>query len=381
MNDGRHSRTKTVRSQWFLYCFRALVRANARDHASATAHRRGGWRYALAPPVARDFRETDLKDVFRTLDLNLLRVFAALMAEGSVTRAARRLALSQPAVSNALNRLRGALDDVLFEKVPFGVRPTVRARELWSAIQPHFDAMGKAISPQTFEASIYDGSLTLAMSDYTVERVMPRLAVHLGEHAPLMRLDLVQYSVSNLTVMFEREGVDLAIGAYLNDTSQSSGIRTHELWPIHSSCLMRRNHPLAKGHLTLRRFLAARHVDVRLPGMNMPLYDSLLAAHGLRRNVVLTLNHYIQTLAVLEQSDCIGVLPTSLIDASPYAERLISKEPPIAMPVRPLGTIWHQRRDADPAHQWLREAIVSLFARRPGDVDERWYRETRQTRS
>ena len=303
-----------------------------------------------------------MKDVFRSMDLNLLRVFAALMAEGNVTRAAERLALSQSAVSNALGRLRRTLGDVLFEKVPFGVRPTARARELWSVLEPHFNAIRKAITPETFEPVRYSGSLTAAMSDYTVERVMPRLAAYLSEHAPGMRLDLVQYSVSNLPTMFDREGVDFAIGAYLNDTSQTSGIRTHELWPIHSSCLMRRDHPLAKGRLTLQRFLAARHIDIRLPGMNMPLYDSLLAAHGLQRNLVLTLNHYTQALAVLAQSECIGVVPTSLLDLSPYSERLVSREPPIAMPVRPLGIIWHQRRDSDPANQWLRDVVVSLFS-------------------
>lgn len=303
-----------------------------------------------------------MKDIFRSMDLNLLRVFAALMSEGNVTRAADRLALSQPAVSNALSRLRGTLGDVLFEKVPLGMRPTARARELWAILQPHFEGMRKAISPETFEASRYDGALTLAMSDYTVERVMPRLAAHLSQHAPRMRLDLAQYSVSNLPTMFDREGVDLAIGAYLNDTSQSSGIRTHALWPIHSSCIMRRDHPLAKGRLTLPRFLSARHVDIRLPGMSIPLYDSLLAAHGLQRNLVFTLNHYTQTLAVIRESSCIGVLPVSLLDLSPYSGYLVSREPPIAMPVRPLGIIWHQRRDTDPAHQWLRSVLVKLFA-------------------
>lgn len=306
-----------------------------------------------------------MKDIFRSLDLNLLRVFAALMAEGNVTRAADRLALSQPAVSNALSRLRGSLGDVLFEKTPSGVRPTARARELWSLIQPHFEALRQAISPDTFDAATYSASLTVAMSDYTVERVMPRLAAHMSRHAPLMRLDLVPYSVANLFTMFDREGVDFAIGAYLNDTSQTSGIRTHELWPIHSSCLMRKNHALGKIRLTMPRFLAARHVDVRLPGMHVPLYDSLLAGHGLRRNLVLTLNHYSQALAVIEQSDCIGVLPTTLLDLSAYAQKLVSREPPLAMPVRPLGIIWHQRRDTDPAHQWLRSSIIALFAQ-PG---------------
>lgn len=303
-----------------------------------------------------------MRDVFRTLDLNLLRVFAALMAEGNVTRAARRLSLTQPAVSNALGRLRDALGDPLFEKVTTGVRPTPRAHELWVAIQPHFEAMRQAISPDRFDPAQYDGVMTVAMSDYTVARVLPRLAAHLDTQAPSLRINIVPYSVAQLPTLFEREGVDLALGAYLNDSSPLAGIRTHALWPIHTRCLMRSGHPLAKGRLTLQRYLGARHLDVRLPGMHVPLYDSLLAGHGVHRNLVLTINSYEQALTILRDSDCIGTLPVSLLDTSPAAAGLVARDPPIAMPVRQLGLIWHQRRDNEPAHRWLRTALVGLFA-------------------
>lgn len=303
-----------------------------------------------------------MKDAFRTLDLNLLRVFAALMAEGHVTRAAGRLALSQPAVSNALARLRLALGDPLFDKAPGGVRPTPRARELWQQIQPHFDAMRQAISPDRFDAHTHRGTFTLAMSDYTAERVMPRLVSHLAEEAPGLRIDLVPYSITHLGQLLDREGVDMAVGAYLNDTSRIAGMRTSALWPIHAACVMRRDHPLARGRIGLKAFLAARHVDIRLPGMHEPLYDSLLAGHGLQRNLVATLHSYEQALAVIHQGGCIGVLPATLLDTSPVADELMVREPPIPMPTRPLGLIWHQRRDADAAHRWLREVMVSLFS-------------------
>lgn len=303
-----------------------------------------------------------MKDTFRSLDLNLLRVMAALMDEAHVTRAAARLSLTQSAASNALARLRAALDDPLFEKVPGGVRPTPRARELWGQIQPHYEAMRQAISPDRFDPQTYRGTLTLAMSDYTVERVMPRLLAHLATEAPALRIDTVPYSVTQLGALFDRENVDMAVGAYLNDTSRISGMRTHALWPIHAACLMRRDHPLARGRLTLKAFLAARHVDIRLPGMHEPLYDSLLAGHGLQRNLVATINSYEQALAIIHRSDCIGVLPRTLLDTSPVAGELIARDPPLAMPMRPLGLIWHQRRDGDAAHRWLREVLVAQFA-------------------
>jgi DNA-binding transcriptional LysR family regulator len=301
-----------------------------------------------------------MKDTFRHLDLNLLRVFAILMAESNVTRAAARLSLSQSAVSNALNRLRQSLGDVLFEKTATGIRPTARAQELWSVMQPHFEALKQAISPDAFDPATFSGTFKIAMSDYTAERVMPRLGEYLGRCAPSMRIGLVQYDLVNLQNVFDRGVADLAIGGYLNDASRGGGIRTHELWPIHWSCLMRKEHPLAKGPLTLQRFLAARHLDVLFPGAQTPLYDSILAARSLRRNLLLTLHTYAPALAIIERSDFIGVLPTSLLDLSPYANRLVSRQPPVQMPARPYCLIWHPRWDGHPAHQWLRQSIAAL---------------------
>ena len=301
------------------------------------------------------------RGTFQGMDLNLLRVFAVLVSEQSVTRAGRVLCLSQSAVSNSLQRLRCALDDVLFERTATGIRPTSRGLELWAQLKPHYLAIEKTLSPQAFSAQAYEGSFSIAMSDYTVERVMPRLAAHIEQHAPLVQLKLVPYSVANMFPLFEREGIDLAIGANLDDARHSRGLRAKTLWPIHSRCLMRRGHPLAEGELALDSFLSARHLDICLPGMTMPLYDSLLGTHGLRRNLVMTLNHYTQALAVLAASDCIAVLPVSLLDLSAYAAQLCQREAPIPMPVRPLGVIWHQRHDTSPPHMWLRDTLAQLL--------------------
>ena len=303
------------------------------------------------------------RGTFQGMDLNLLRVFAALISEQSVTRAGGVLCISQSAVSNSLQRLRGALDDVLFERTATGIRPTSRGLELWEQLKPHYLAIEKTLSPAAFAPLTYEGTFTIAMSDYTVERVMPRLSAHLECHAPLVQVKLVPYSVANMFPMFEREGIDLAIGANLDDAQSSHGLRAETLWPIHSRCLMRRGHPLAQGPLALGTFLAARHLDVCLPGMTMPLYDSLLQSHGLQRNLVVTLNHYTQALAVLAASDCIAVLPVSLLDLSAYASKLCQREAPIPMPVRPLGLIWHQRHGTSAPHVWLRETLSQLFCR------------------
>jgi DNA-binding transcriptional LysR family regulator len=302
------------------------------------------------------------RGTFQGMDLNLLRVFAALIREGNVTRAGTALCLSQSAVSNSLQRLRSALGDVLFERNASGVRPTSRGLELWQQLQPHYLSIEKVLTPEAFDPMTYDGAFTIAMSDYTVERIMPRLGAYLEVHAPRVQINLMPYSVANMFPMFEREGIDLAIGANRDDAQHSRGLRASTLWSIHSRCLMRRDHPLASGKLTLKRFLSARHLDVCLPGMTMPLYDNVLAAHGIRRNLIITLNHYTQTLAVLAATDYIAVLPVSLLDLSAYASKLCQRDPPIAMPERPLGTIWHQRHESSPPHVWLRQVLNELFA-------------------
>lgn len=301
------------------------------------------------------------KNVFETMDLNLLRVFAMLMLEGNVTRAAEKLHLTQSAVSNSLKRLRQTFDDLLFERSVYGIRPTAVAHDLWARLGPHYRAIGQELHPDAIDPAHFEGRFTVAMSDYTSARVLPRLGLHLQAHAPGVRLQAVPYSVLNLQQLLEREGADMALGTNLDDARQAKELRTHALWPIRSVCFMRRGHPLARG-LSLERFLAARHVDVLLPGMASSIYDTLLSEHGHSRNLVITMAQYNDVLALIARTDYIGVLPSSLADLSPDRGRLLQREPPVPMPVRSLVMTWHQRNDGRPAHAWLRKTIVELFA-------------------
>jgi len=303
-----------------------------------------------------------MKDLFKNLDLNLLRVFEALVQESNVTRAAARLSLSQPAVSNALNRLREAFDDPLFEKSQSGVQATATAIELWTTLKPHYEALRGVLSPESFDPQTFTGQFTIAMSDYSLERILPRLAARLACAAPALRMDVVQYSIADLNTALEKHGVDFAIGGYSNDTGHRGGIHVQPLWPVQFSCLMRRDHPLNVDNVPLADFLAARHVEVILPGMHLSPYDQLLSSQGLQRNLVLTLSSFLHALAVIHYTGYVGILPTSLLDTSPHADALVSREPPVRMPIREFGLIWHRRNDSVPVHAWLRKEIIALFA-------------------
>lgn len=305
------------------------------------------------------------KSVFETMDLNLLRVFATLMVEGNVTRAAKRLCLTQSAVSNALKRLRETIGDPLFERTMHGIRPSAVARDLWQRLAPHYRAIAQEINPNAIDPAQLQGSFSVSMSDYTCARVMPTLGLYLQKHAMGVSIHTAAYSPLNLQHQLEREGIDLALGTNLDATRQSNELRTHALWPIHFTCFMRRGHPLARGTFTLDRFLNARHVDVMLPGMTSALYDTLLAEHGYRRNVVITLNHYNDILTLIAGSDYLGVLPADLTDLGAESDQLIKCEPPIALPTRYLVMTWHQRDDVRPGHVWLRKSIEELFTAVP----------------
>lgn len=307
-----------------------------------------------------------MEDRFKSLDLNLLRTFEALIQEENVTRAAERLHLTQPAVSNALSRLRSAFDDVLFEKARDGVIATPAARELWAVLEPHYRGLRDVLAPQSFDPAEYTGSVRIAMTDYTMERVMPQLAAFLQDNAPHLRLEVVLYSLANLSSLLEKEGVEIALGTYLDDSRPRQGIRTHVLWHIEYALLMRRGHPMSQGTIDIRELLRARHIDVRTQGMQFGAYDQVLAAHGLRRNLVLTLPSFQQAMAVLATTDCVAMLPNSLLARPPFSKSLVAVEPPIPLPARDLWIIWQDRHSEVPAHAWLRSTLISLFAKTVG---------------
>ncbi|MBO9652429.1 MAG: LysR family transcriptional regulator [Variovorax sp.] len=302
-----------------------------------------------------------MDDKFRTLDLNLLRVFEAVIEEANVTRAAERLNLTQPAVSNAIARLRETFGDALFERTSSGVVPTATARELWYALEPHFVGMREALAPKSFDPTTCDDHVRIAMTDYTIERVVPRLSAYLQDHAPRLRLDVVPYGHVDLPTLFEKDNVDILLGTYLNDLLHRNEFNTHALWRVHHSLIMRRGHALHKESIDLDEFLNARHIDYRTGGMTAGIYDQVLAARGYTRNLVLTLHSHQQALAVIAGSDCVAVLPNSLVATSPFAESLVIAEPPIPVPPRPFWIIWRHRHTSNPTHAWVRSVIIELF--------------------
>lgn len=301
---------------------------------------------------------------YHSADLNLLKVFEALMTEGSVTRAADKLSLSQPAVSNALRRLRETFEDPLFVRQGAGVAPTRRATELWGPLAMSLQVVRDSIEGASFEAASCRAELRVAMSDYVSCLVAPGLLEHLGRHAPGVRCHALAGTVMDFCQTLSDGRADFAIGAYSDDIQRPAYLRSRRLWTVDFFCFMRKNHALAAyARIPLRKFLDAPQVDVSLEGTTNVIYDRVLRSRGLERRRVSTVSHYASAYEVVRRSDLIAVLPWSRGLEVFNMAGLRRVPPPLAAPSRTVELFWHERHDSSALHQWVREAVVALFAR------------------
>lgn len=307
----------------------------------------------------------------RTLDLNLLKVFDVVMSERSLTRAAHHLALTQPAVSNALRRLRDTLGDDLLVRKGRTLEPTPRAQELWPAVRDVLQRLQTALAPSVFEPATASTIFVLTMADATAAELMPPLVDLITEHAPGISLRVVPLTTRDPRRLLDEGHADLAIGnfpAVMTDLTaraqagEAVPFLHHRLFQGDYVCVMRKGHPLAKGAFTLDRFCAARHMLVSFSGRAYGFIDEALAALGHSRRVVLTVNQFFTAGKVVAHSDLLTVLPRHFVNVTGFADQLVLRELPFAAPVIRIDALWHQRQDGSSAHAWLRAQVAGLAA-------------------
>lgn len=269
---------------------------------------------------------------FRTLDLNLLRVFDEVMAERNLTRAAQRLAMTQPAVSNALRRLRELLGDELVQRSGYGVEPTPRALMLWPSVRDALRQLREALAPGRFNPREASNAFVLAMADATAAQVVPGLMDLLAREAPGVTLRVLPLTTRDPRPLLESGEVDLAIGHFpgvlaelgAQHLQESSPRFMHErLYDGEYVVVMRRRHPLARGPLTLDDYCAARHLLVSFSGRPFGFVDEALTAVSRQRRVVLTVNQFFTAGLVVARSDLLTVLPRHFVSATGVADQLV----------------------------------------------------------
>ena len=305
---------------------------------------------------------------FLTLDLNLLRVFDAVMIEQNLTRAADKLAMTQPAVSNALKRLRHAFNDELLIRTAYGVKPTPRAESVWPAIRSALSNLESAIAPPNFNPSEATASFRMAMADATAAYWMPYLVRCIEQSAPGFNARMMPLVTRDPRNMLMHGDIDIAVGFFPGVVSQLTGGQSSAGTTIcHASlytgryvCVMRKDHPLANVPLTLEAYCNAHHLLVSFSGRAHGLIDEILAHMQLQRRILLTVNQFFTAGRVVANSELITVLPHHLISSTGLADKLIWKELPFATPAVNVDMLWHEREARNPAHKWLRTNLIEL---------------------
>ncbi len=308
---------------------------------------------------------------FRTFDLNLLRVFDEVMAERNLTRAAHNLALSQPAVSNALRRLREALGDDLVRRSRHGVEPTPLALQLWPTVRQALQQLRESLTPGPFDPAQAQDVFVLAMADATASKIMPRLVAILDREAPGVTLRVLPLTTRDPRGLLEAGEVHLAIGYFPGVLAELGATHLHEqvprflsrrLYEGHYVVAMRRDHPLARQPLMLDDYCAARHLLVSFSGRPFGFVDEALAAISRRRRIVLTVNQFFTAGQVVAASDLLTVLPHHFLSSTGHATELATQPLPIDVPRVHVDMLWHRQTEAVSAQRWLRDAVGRAVA-------------------
>ncbi|WP_184531089.1 LysR family transcriptional regulator [Variovorax sp. Sphag1AA] len=308
---------------------------------------------------------------FRTLDLNLLRVFDEVMAERNLTRAARNLSITQPAVSNALRRLRDVLGDELVRRSGAGVEPTPRALALWPAVRDALRQLQHTLAPGEFDAGAADTSFLLAMADATAAELMPGLVEIVENEARAVSLRVLPLTTRDPRRMLENEEVDMAIGyfpaviASLAARGQSevgTPFETMRLYVGEYVCVMRKDHPLASAPLTLDAYCTGRHLLVSFSGRPYGFIDQTLGALGRERRIVVTVNQFFTAGRVVANSDLLTVMPRHFVRVTGIQDQLVLRDLPFEQPPVHVDALWHRRAQHGHAHEWLRQALLRSAA-------------------
>ena len=294
------------------------------------------------------------------LDLNLLVALEALLAERNVTRAARRMGLSQPALSARLGRLRDILGDPLLLPAPRGMIPTDRALALEGPLREALEAVRAALaSGAAFDPALANATVSIAASDYVLSVLSTSVVLALREQAPRLKIAWRPIDGRKVGEELERGDLDLAI---MTPLTAPDHLKAQRLFDEHYVCIARADHPRIGPHLDLETFLALDHAITSPRGGGFAgAADAALAAMGRKRQVVLSVSSFLILPEIIAATDLIALVPERL--ARRAGPRLRVFEPPLAIDGFTIGLVWHDRTTSHPLHRWLRDCVRDSFAR------------------
>ena len=295
----------------------------------------------------------------RSLDLNLLVVFDAMVEHRNVTRAAEAVGLSQPAMSAAVGRLRTLFDDPLFVKTGLEMRPTPRASELAEPVRLVIGTVKNDIlRTQPFEPATAQRTFTLVAPDIAEIKLLPSLLARFETEAPRANLRTLAMPRHAAAEALESGAAELAVG-YFPDL-RKAGYYQQKLFSAGLACVVRRDHPTIGASLSLKQYMAASHALV-LPEGRGHMFDQTLQERGLKRRVVLEISHYMSLMPVIEGTDLVATVPQDLAELFVRHAAVRMLPVPVKSPAVEVMQYWHGRFHRDPGNVWLRGVLHELF--------------------
>ena len=298
------------------------------------------------------------------IDLNLFVVFEAIYAEGGITRASRRLHLSQPAISHALGRLRRSLDDPLFVRRGAAMVPTPLARRIIEPVRQSLRGLEETLrAAEQFELASAAKRFTVGMRNVLEAAALPNLMRSIAAGAPRIDLSIVRAERRELEKELSTGTLDAAIDVLL---PLPHVIRRQRLGSGDLAVLARRSHPRVRRRLDLDAYLAEEHIAVSSRRRGLTAEDFELGRHDLRRRVRLRCQDYFAACRVVGETDLVLTMPewyARIINAQ-FGHRLLPF--PLEVAEADLYLYWHANADADPANAWLRRELLRAAGFRPG---------------
>ncbi len=294
------------------------------------------------------------------LDLNLLRAFDAIATEGSVTIAGERIGLSQPAMSNALSRLRQLFGDPLFVRTPRGMRTTPFAQQLAQPVREALRLIQGALQQHAgFEPGSSGNTFRFHMSDIGEMVFLPGLLERVKREAPGVKIEVVRIPIKEVHAALEAGELDLAIGFLPGLTT---GMRQQSLFRDHYVCMLRADHPVVGARISAKQFREAAHVLVSYAGTGHQVIEETFVAQGLGARIAARVPHFLVVPMILARTDLIVTVPSRVAAIFARTGNFKILPLPLRMPSFEVRLHWHQRFHQDPANRWLREAMTDLYA-------------------
>ena len=307
--------------------------------------------------------------MLQQLDMNLLAVLDALLETQNTRAAALRLKVSQPTVSFSLKKLREALGDPLFIRTSHGLQPTPDALRMREPLARIFTVLREDIlTPPRFDPATTDREFVFGLTDVSETVFFPSLTRHLLEHAPRATLRAAPINAAALENQLASGGIDLALGNFAD--LKTPALFQQRLFYRNFVCLAGAANPLARGRLTLRRFLEADHAVVdRGPARSVP--EQAMAEMGIRRRVRVLCSNFLSVPSIIGETNLLMIVPEDIAHVLARSGQIRILPLPFALPTLHVKQVWHRRFHNDPANKWLRRQAAALFLNMPATVGRR----------